>query len=406
MLFKYSGISSQGKKLKAKIEATSIENAKAKLKAKKIFIKNIEKDNSLFTFKGISFSRKSKMNPYVLATFSRDLSIYLNSGISLINTIKLLSQRYKDEKKMNDFFNSIHTFLDEGKNFYTALDLQKVYEIPDFYKQSIKISEDGGLLQSVLLELASFLKEQDRIKKQISAAMVYPMFILFVSFFMVGFMLSFIVPKITAIFDQTKQELPGSTQFVIALGDFFQAHFFTMSVSIFAIIFAFVFTLNKSYKFKYAFDRFLLRIPFFSKLLELTELSRFAYMNSILIRSGIPLVQAVNLASNILNNLVIKKVFQEAAAKIVEGEKLSKILDKSKSYKIDKAFVHAIAIGEETSTLSKILNNLAELYNEANKDKINTFLSLLEPIFMLIVGSLIGFIVVAMLLPIFSMNIS
>lgn len=405
MLFKYNGVNAQGKKTKSTIEASSISNAKARLKIKSIFIKSIEEDKSLFTFKGFSFKRKIKMNASLLATFSRDLSIYLNSGISLINAIKLLSQTYNSEKKLSNFFDSLHTFLDEGKNFYTALDQQNIYLIPEFYKQSIKISEDGGLLQSVLLELATFLKEQERIKKQISAAMVYPVFILFVSFFMVGFMLSFIVPKITAIFDQIDQELPQSTQVVIFLGDFFAENFLNMTITIFLFIFSFVFFLKKYPSFKYSFDMFLLKIPFFSNLIELSELSRFAYMNSILIRSGIPLVQAVNLSSNIINNLVIKRVFQHAASKMVEGERLSRILDSNKNYKMDRSFIQAIAIGEETSTLSKILNNLADLYNENNKDKINLFLSLLEPIFMLIVGTLIGFIVVAMLLPIFSMNI-
>ena len=405
MLFKYSGIDYEGNKIKAKIEASSLLNAKAKIKNKKIFIKSIEEDESIFNTKHFTF-KKRKINSTLLATFSRDLSIYLKAGVSLINALKLLSQSHKKDKKLSDFFSSLHTFLDEGKNFYTALEEQNIFEIPEFYKQSIKISEDGGLLQGVLEELSTFLKEQDRIKKQISQAMIYPMFILGISFLMVGFMLSFIVPKITAVFDQLNQELPAITVFVINLGDFFEKNFVYLCFFLLFSIFVFLYCLQKYEGFKYVIDKYLLKIPFFSGLLELGELSRFSYMNSILMRSGIPFVQAVQLSSNILNNLLIKKIFQEGASKIVEGEKLSKILDNNKHYKLDTAFVHAIAIGEETSTLSEILNNLATLYNEANKDKINIFLSLLEPIFMLIVGIVIGFIVIAMLLPIFSMNIS
>jgi general secretion pathway protein F/type IV pilus assembly protein PilC len=127
-------------------------------------------------------------------------------------------------------------------------------------------------------------------------------------------------------------------------------------------------------------------------------------MNSILIKSGVPVVQAFKLGSNILKNSVIKNLFISASKKVVEGEKLSTILDNSKIYKIDIAFIQAVAIGEETSQLSKILQNLAELYSTKNKDKIAIFLTLLEPMFMLIVGGLIGFIVIAMLLPIFSMS--
>ena len=141
------------------------------------------------------------------------------------------------------------------------------------------------------------------------------------------------------------------------------------------------------------------------KILHLSELARFAYMNSILIKSGVVVTKAFKLSSNILKNEVLKTIFLEATKKVVEGEKLSKILQNQKAFKIDTPFIQAIAIGEETSSLSEVLSNLALLYQENNQDKINRFLTLLEPMMMLIVGGVIGFIVVAMLLPIFSMSI-
>jgi len=403
MLFNYKGIDSSGKTIKAKIEATTLNEAKSKLKAKKIIYTDIKEDEFVF-LKNFSFKQKQKINALELSTISRDLSIYLKSSISLINAVKLINSRYKNDKKLNSFFESIISLLDEGKNLYTALDMQTSVILPEFYKQSIKISENGGILELVLLELSIYLKEQDRIKKQISSAMAYPLFILFVSIMMVGFMLSFIVPKITAIFEQYDQALPPITEFVIKLGDFFSQNYQLLFFGLVFGISLFIFLLKKSYKFKYFIDSTLLKIPFLSKLIELGELSRFAYINSVLIRSGVPIVQSFKLGANILKNLVFKKLFEDAASKVVEGEKLSKILDNSKIYNVDIAFVQAVAIGEETSELSQILQNLAELYNESNKDKISIFLSLLEPIFMLIVGSIIGFIVVAMLLPIFSMN--
>lgn len=403
MLFKYSGIDSNGKKIKAKIEASSLQEAKGKLKLKGVLYTSLQEDS--FNFSKISFKRKKSLDLLNLSYLSRDLSMYLNSGISLVTAINLLKQRYKDDKKLSSFFESISTYLDEGKTFFQALDNQDVIKLPEFYKQSIKISENGGLLESVLLELSTFLKEQDRIKKQVSSALVYPLFILSVSILMVIFMLSFIVPKITGIFEQINQELPTSTKIVIALGDFFSEYYPYVFLGLFAVIFFFVFALRKSKVFKYAFDKFCLKLPFFSKLIEQSELSRFSYMNSILIKSGVPIVQAINLSANILKNSVIKKVFLEASKSVVEGKKLSTLLASNKTYKIDEAFIHSIAIGEDTSKLAPILNNLASLYNEANKDKTDVFLSLLEPIFMLFVGVTIGFIVISMLLPIFSMNL-
>ncbi|MEA3383984.1 MAG: type II secretion system F family protein [Campylobacterota bacterium] len=404
MLFSYKGFDKFGVKIKGKLEAQSLQGAKAQLKHKNIIYTTLQED-SVRLFDKISFKRKTKIKPQVLATISRDLSIYLKSGISLLNAIKLINERYKNDKKLNPFFTSLTTYLDEGKNFYTALEMQKGVELPEFYLQSIKISEDGGILETVLVELADYLKEQDKLNKQISSAMAYPMFIIAVSFLMVGFMLSFIVPKITAIFEQNDQALPPMTKFVIDAGNFVNNYYAVILIGVVISISLFTFSMKNYPKFKYKIDSLLLRLPFIGKLLEIGELSRFAYMNSILIKSGVPVVQSFKLGSNILKNSVIKELFSDASTKVVEGEKLSKILDNSKIYKIDVAFIQAVAIGEETSQLSQILQNLAELYTTANKDKIGVFLTLLEPMFMLIVGGLIGFIVVAMLLPIFSMSL-
>ena len=404
MLFKYKGFTKTGSKIDGKIEANSTENAKAKLKQQNIIIKSISSEKISF-FDKLFEKRKKKINSILLSTISTDLSIYLNSGISLLNAVKLISQRYQAHKILSPFFSSVVTYLDEGKNFYTALESQKIIELPEFYLQSIKISEDGGILESVLIELASYLKEQDRLSKQISSAMTYPAFIIVVSIFMVGFMLSFIVPKITAIFEQNNQALPAITKFVVDAGNFVNNYYAILLTLIFLFIVGFGFTMKKFKKFKYKVDKFMLKIPSLGKLLEVAELSRFAYMNSILIKSGVPVVQSFKLSSNILKNSVIQNLFSSASNKVVEGEKLSKILDNSDIYKIDMPFIQAIAIGEETSSLSLILQNLAQLYATQNKDKLGTFLTLLEPMLMLIVGGIIGFIVVAMLLPIFNMSL-
>jgi general secretion pathway protein F/type IV pilus assembly protein PilC len=261
MLYKYSGFDSSGLKVKSQIEALTLSEAKTKLKAKGILYTSIKEDT--FNFGNISFKRSKKLDLSTLSYLSRDLSIYLNSGITLISSINLLKQRYKNNKALFTFFDTIKTHLDEGKTFYDALDSQKAIRLPDFYKQSIKVSESGGLLESVLLELSVFLKQQDRIKKQVTSALAYPMFILLVSFLMVGFMLSFIVPKITVIFTQLDQELPPATNFVIALGDFFSNNYGYIILAFVSVISIFLFLLKKSKTFKYGFDKFLLKVPFF-----------------------------------------------------------------------------------------------------------------------------------------------
>jgi type IV pilus assembly protein PilC len=403
MLYRYSGFDKNGLKVKSKIEADSLLDAKNKLKLKGVLYTALDEEQ--LNFGKISLKRKRGISLSQLSYLSRDLSIYLSSGVTLIGSVNLLKQRYKDKKTLFTFFDTIKSYLDEGKTFYDALELQKTIKLPEFYKQSIKISENGGLLESVLLELASFLKEQDKIRKQASSALAYPLFIMVVAFGMVGFMLNFIVPKITSIFSQLDQELPQSTKIVIAVGDFFSNNLTLILASIFGFIFFFIFLFKRNEKFKYFIDKSLLKVPFFSSLIESSELARFSYMNSILIKSGVPIVQSINLSANILKNSVIKKVFVTASLSVVEGKKLSNLLLQNNVYKIDESFIHSIAIGEDTSRLSDILNSLASLYIETNQDKTKIFLSLLEPMLMLFVGSTIGFIVIAMLLPIFSMNL-
>lgn len=401
MIFKYSGINANGKKVKSKIEASSIEEAKQRLKSQKIIYKSIKEDFSLFNFS--KFKIKTSLKADVLGNLSRDLSIYLKAGISLVNAINLLKNQYKN-KKISLMLSSIQTSLDEGKNFYQALENQSVVSLPSFYKQSIKVSEDSGIMDKVLKELSTFLKEQSRINKQIQGAFAYPMFIFIVSVFLVGFMMAYVVPKITSIFSELKQELPTITKIVISASDYISTNWIFILIILVILSFLFIMMLKFNKKFKYMFDYFLLKIPFFGKILKNSELGRFSYICSILLKSGVPFVQTVKLGSNILKNSVISKVFEDASNKVVEGAKLSNALNPNVK-KLDYSFIQAIALGEETSEVSSILENLSELYFEENKDKISIFLSLLEPFLMLVVGGVIGLIVASMLLPIFSINI-
>jgi len=331
--------------------------------------------------------------------------MYIRSGISIVSALKIVQTHYSENKKMKLFLSTVSTHLDEGQNFYTALEAQTIVELPAFFKESIKVSESGGILDEVLLELSRFLKEQNRIQKEIKGAFAYPTFMIIISLVMIAFMLTFVVPQITGIFESMDQELPTPTKVVIAMGDFFSNNFKMVLAIIFAIVVVFVTLKRKVYAFAYGVDKLMLKLPLFGSIALKNELARFSYIASLLTRSGVPFVQTINLSSNTLNNKVIKELFVAASKKVVEGKPLSKALNESKT-RIDDAFIQSIALGEETSQLENVLTNMSELYFEENRDKIALLLTLLEPALMLFVGGSIGFIVAAMLLPIFSMSIS
>jgi len=404
MIYKYKGLDANGKKVSEKIEADSLAQAKSKIKSKNIIYQSINED-SASVFDNLEFTRKYKIAPKDLSALSRELSMYIRSGITIVSALKIIQTHYEKNKKMKLFLITVSTYLDEGKDFYTALEAQNVVELPEFFKHSIKVSENGGLLDEVLMELSRFLKEQDRINKEIKSAFAYPSFMIVVSLLMISFMLSFVVPQITGIFESMDQELPTPTIVVIALGDFFNHYFTTMLAFIFLFTSAFVFLMKKSYGFAYSVHKILLKLPLFGEIIQKSELARFSYIASLLTRSGVPFVKTINLSANILENLVLKKIFMDASQKVVEGKLLSSALNNENKH-IDYAFIQSVALGEETSEIENVLTNISELYFEENRDKISTLLTLLEPALMLFVGGTIGFIVAAMLLPIFSMSIS
>jgi len=404
MIFKYKGINSEGKNVSDKVEALTLEEAKSKLKAQGIIYKSIIEDSASF-FDNLEFSRKYKISAKELSSLSRELSMYIRSGITIVAALKIIQSHYEKNKKLKLFLTTVSTHLDEGKDFYTALDMQSIVILPDFFKHSIKVSENGGLLDEVLMELSRFLKEQDRINKEIKSAFAYPSFMIIVSLLMIAFMLSFVVPQITGIFENMDQELPKPTIVVIAMGDFFNNNFTTILGVIFSSVIIFSVMMKKSHAFAYGVHKILLKLPLFGEIAQKSELARFAYIAALLTRSGVPFVQTVNLSANILNNIVLKELFVEASKQVVEGKLLSKALLSSKT-KVDYAFIQSIALGEETSEVENVLTNMSELYFEENRDKISTLLTLLEPALMLFVGASIGFIVAAMLLPIFSMSIN
>jgi len=403
MIFKYKGLDAKGKRVKQSIEASSLSEAKSKLRAQGVLYEYIEEDSPSILSR-LDFSRKYKISPKELSGLSRELAMYLRSGISIVSAIKVVQSHYENNKKMALFLRTLYTYLDEGKDFYSALDEQSVVELPLFYKESIKVSEDGGILDEVLMELSRFLKEQERLHKEVKSAFAYPSFMIVIALVMIVFMLTYVVPQITGIFSSMHQKLPASTEFVIAAGDFFSHNIGWVVGGILGFVALFLFLKKKIESFAYFIDKLILKLPLFGEIVQKSELARFSYMASLLTCSGVVFVQTINLSANILNNRVIKRLFVDASKEVVEGKLLSNALN-SADTKIDIAFIQAIALGEETSEVEAVLSNVSELYFDENRDKISTLLTLLEPALMLFVGGTIGFIVSAMLLPIFSMSI-
>ena len=400
MLFKYKGFDKSGKKVKGTVNASSIEEAGQKLKNRDIFHEGLTptKEFSLDAFS------KRQMPGELLATFSKELSSYLNSGMTILTAIKLLENQHEGEKRYVSFLNSLKTMIDEGKSLYHALNSQKVYAIPDFYLQSLNVAGESGKMVEVLTNMANFFSAQNKVKKQVKGAMIYPGVIFTVAVLIIGFLLVSVVPKITQIFKDTDQELPKITQVVVSTSDFLIAHYIGIIVTFILLIVLFKLAYNKIDAFHRLVDRLLLKVPLIGMLIQNHELGRFSYILSLMLGSGVAYAQAVQLAKATFGNYGLKSLFDQAAKKVVEGNKLSNSLALSKGPTLKRNFMQTLALGEESSEVAEVLNNTSTLYAEENEDKLTVLLSLLNPFMMLLIGGFVGIIIAAMMLPIFTMT--
>jgi len=400
MLFKYKGFDKTGKKLKGTVSANSIEEAKQKLKSQGIYHEGLTATKE-FSLQSLS---QRQMPGDVLAMFSKELSSYLNSGMTILTAIKLLENQHEGEKRYVSFLNSIKTMIDEGKSLFQALNTQKVYTLPDFYLQSLNVAGQSGKMVEVLTNMGTFFSAQNKVKKQVKGAMTYPAIIFTVAIGMTSFLIAFVVPQITEIFEDTGQALPPITQFVLNLSDFLTSHYVAMIVTIVLTIFFYKLSYAKIYGFHRFMDSIFIKTPVIGTLIQNHELGRFSYILSLMLSSGVAYAQAVHLAKATFGNYGLKALFEKATVKVEEGNKLSNALQMTKGVSLKRNFMQSLALGEESSEVANILDNISALYAEENEDKLKFLLSLLEPFMMLFIGVVVGVIVSAMLLPIFTMT--
>lgn len=406
MIFAYKGIDYNGNKVKARIEANSKQEALDKIRALNIFIESIkEVDDSdyLFAIKSFLHHRYNKIPINALSALSKELSIYLKSGMNLTQALTILKEQ-QETTKMTQFVNQVYAILIEGRSFSTALNKQTIFYIPEFYVKTIEASENSGNLDAVLSQLSDLLKQNQQLESEVQNALIYPIFIFTMSIFVVVFLINYVIPKISKIFEQLNQELPLSTQIVIAMGNFMQNYGIYLFGTFFAIIILFLSILSTNKEFRRKFDLFLLKIPLVGKLIFISEIARFSVITANLLTAGMPFVQSILLATKTFKNKAMLAEFSKISNSIVEGKSFTKSVQQVKGIKIPKSFVHAISIGESSGNLPEMMKNIAELYTFDLKNKKDMFLALLEPSVILFMGLVVGFIVVSMLLPIFSIN--
>jgi general secretion pathway protein F len=385
-IFKYRGYDQKGSATEGVIEADGQRDAALKIKTKGIFPREITESVS---------SRKKTLfkqfSPLVLANITRRLSTLLSAGVSLTEALGALSNEQKGEWK--NILIDIKERLAGGASFARAL---RAYPsiFPEFYSGMIAAGESSGKLADVLIKLADFLEKEINVKNKVKTALIYPTFMACVSVAIVLFLFTFVIPKITKIFEESASALPFITVVLIWISTALKKFWWLLI----AIAAGAVMVYRKIRKTrKDIIDRILLKEP--SGIMMGLYMLRFSMTMGFLLSGGLPILPAMKLTSKATGNVVLEHKIISAENLVSQGAKLSSSLEG-----FPPTMLQIISTGEQTGKLPEVLQKTAESYESEFERKLQQVISILEPALILVMGLVVGFIVVSVLLPIFELN--
>jgi len=386
--------------IEGKIEAENQHQAAVKLSERGLFTINIEEETSAYI--------KRSRNPFFflahiplrdLSNFTRQLSNLLDSGLTMLNGLGVLIDQ-TDNLRLRQVIESVRGDVKDGATFSAALAKHpKVFSV--LYVNMVASGELSGTLEGVLRRLSEFLEKDEDMLSKIRASLAYPMLMAFVGSVTIFVLLSFVAPRLTAIFSDLGQALPLPTQILITISSFFSKFWFFILALIAAAAILFGRWAHTKAG-KTTLDKLKLKLPFIGQFVKKAEISRFGRTLGTLVANGVPIIQAMNVATNTIDNDIIKEELDKARKDVVEGASISRSIKKTGHF--PSMMVNMIAVGEESGSLESALFKVADAYDTEIDRTIKTITSLLEPVLILFMGIIVGFIVIAMLLPIFQLN--
>lgn len=334
-----------------------------------------------------------------LAIATRQLAALLGAGIPLVECLAALSEQV-DKERFRIVLREVKEKVNEGSSLADAL---KGYPavFSDIYVNMVRAGEQAGALEHVLARLADYTEAQVELRSRVTAALTYPAIMMMVAMVVIGFLVTFVVPKITKLFKDMGGDLPLITQVVIAVSTFARGYWWLLALLTGGGLYAFRrWYLTEPGRKKV--DDWLLRVPIFGPMILMVHIARFASTLATLLASGVPLLGAMAIVRNIVGNVVLSNIVQDAQDAVREGHAMSAPLRKSGRF--PPMVVHMIAVGERTGELGPMLSRVATTYESQVNRKLSTLTSLLEPLMILVMGGVVFFIALAVLLPMLQMN--
>ena len=397
--FAYVGRNRQGAVKKGELTAKTRDEAVEQLRKQQVVVTSLEEKSGMGgKFK---FSLGSGLTDKDLVVFTRQFGTMINAGLPLIQCLDILSTQ-SENKVLRETVGDVKNSVEAGSTFSDALKRHPTV-FDDLYVNMIHAGEVGGLLDTILTRLAKHIEKAMKLKGQIKSAMVYPTAIVGVAVVIIGVLMVWVIPVFAQMFLEMsggKVGLPGPTQIVINVSNFFQSYWYAMGGAMVGAVIAikrYYATVNG----RVVIDRLLLKMPIVGDLIRKASVAKFTRTLGTLITSGVPLLEGLSICAKTSGNKVIEEALMNARVSISGGKTISEPLAKCNVF--PKMVTHMIAVGESTGALDAMLGKIADFYEDEVDQAVETLTSLLEPIMMVVLGTIIGFIVIAMYLPIFTM---
>lgn len=334
-----------------------------------------------------------------VAVMTRQLATLVKAGIPLVESISALVEQTEKESLVK-VLTAVREDLKEGTAFAKALgEHKKVF--PPLFVNMVAAGEASGTLEAVLERLADFMEDQSRLKGKVTSALAYPVLMTIIAALLVGVLMVAVVPKVTSVFDNLGQQLPWYTSLLIFVSDFLAVFWWALLLCA-GLGFYFFRRWQSTEQGRLKWDTLMLRLPLFGRLNLLVAVARFARTLSTLLASGVPLLAAMGIVKNVLGNRLLEQIVSEATGSIREGDSIADPLRRSGEF--PPMVTHMIAVGERTGQLEEMLENVSKAYEADVETKVTTLTSLLEPLVIVVMGGMVGFIAMAILMPLVQMN--
>jgi type IV pilus assembly protein PilC len=393
-IYTWVGTDKRGVTLKGEQQAKNINLVKAELRKQGINPKKIKKKaKPLFGAAGKTISAQD------IAIFSRQMSTMMTSGVPLVQSFDIIAGG-QENPKMKDMVLGVKTSVEGGSTLSEALN-QYPLQFDELYVNLVKAGETAGVLDTLLDTIATYKEATEEIKGKIKKALYYPAAIVAVAFIVTLILLIFVVPQFEQIFNSFGADLPAFTMMILAASTWVQANGFLLLIGVVGAIMGLIALKKRSLKFAHFLDRVSLKLPVVGDILNNSAIARFARTLATTFAAGVPLVDALETVAGATGNIVYSEAVLRIREDVAVGHQLQ--LAMSQVGVFPHMVVQMTAIGEESGALDAMLTKVAEFYENEVNNAVDALSSLLEPLIMIILGTLVGGMVVGMYLPIFKL---